>query len=110
MTINVTPEMIAQFEAKRKADLAEQQRLDADYKAMVQAEKQRAEAYWQSKQNGKPHTAKRAEHPCEHCKGTIHIGEQYYSRKTLVNVSGSGWNPQMLTFYWHVQCPGGKQA
>jgi len=33
VTVNVTPEMIAQFEAKRKADLAEQQRLDADYKA-----------------------------------------------------------------------------
>jgi hypothetical protein len=110
VTVNVTPEKLAQFEAKRKADLAEQQRLDADYKAMVQAEKQRAEAYWESKRNGKPHTAKHVEHPCEVCNGTIHIGEQYRCRTVTVNVSRQGWTPKQRTVYRHVKCPQKTEA
>jgi hypothetical protein len=107
---DLTPEMIAKFEAKRKADLAKQQRLDTDYKAMIRQEKQRAEAYWQNKQNSKIHTAKNTEHPCENCKGTIHIGEQYRSRTVTVNVSRQGWTPQQRTVYRHVKCPTKTEA
>jgi hypothetical protein len=91
--------------ADYKAQQAEKQRLDADYKAMIRQEKQRAEAHWQSIRNGKIHTAKHTEHPCENCKGTIHIGEQYRSRVVTVNVSRQGWTPQQRTVYRHVKCP-----
>jgi hypothetical protein len=75
VTVNVTPEMIAQFEAKRKADLAEQQRLDADYKAMVQAEKQRAEEFWAKKRSNLRTVTTKKEHQCD-CGATIPAGTQ----------------------------------
>ena len=98
---DLTPEMIAKFEAKRKADLEKLQQQDTE----LQAEKERAEAYWQNKQNSKIHTAKNTERPCEKCNGIIHIGEQYRSRVVTVNVSRQGWTPQQRTVYRHVKCP-----
>jgi hypothetical protein len=106
LTANVSPELVAKFEAQRKARLAELQKQDEE----IQAEKARAEAYWQNKQNSKIHTAKNVEHPCENCKEAIHIGEQYRSRIVTVNVSRQGWTPQQRTVYRHVKCPTKTEA
>ena len=45
MTINLTPEKLAQFEAERKAKLAAMQKQEAE----LQAIKIRAKTYWQNK-------------------------------------------------------------
>jgi hypothetical protein len=107
---DLTPEMITRFEIERKANLAKLQKQNADYKATVKNEKERAEAHWKNKQNSKPKTAKHVEHPCEQCNGTIHIGEQYRSRIVTVNVSRQGWTPQQRTMYRHVKCPTKQEA
>jgi hypothetical protein len=100
VTVNVTPEMIAQFEAKRKADLAEQQRLDADYKAMVQAEKQRAEEFWAKKRSNLRTVTTKKEHQCD-CGATIPVGTQV---KVSTAKAVYGTNVGLKTVYHCNKC------
>jgi len=77
---DLTPEMIAKFEAKRKADLEKLQQQDTE----LQAEKERAEAYWQNKQNSLPVGNPKTEQKCS-C-GTIipaHTPSKYSVKKTV---------------------------
>jgi hypothetical protein len=105
VTVNVTPEMIQRFEAERKARQEENNRKNNNITQFLNQQKAQADAYWAKKTMQKPHTAKRASHPCEVCKGTIHIGEQYRCRAVTVNVSRQGWTPKQRTVYRHVECP-----
>ncbi len=110
MVVNVTPEMIQRFETERKAKLAKIQAENNRVNQYLADQKAASDAYWDKKTMQKSRTALRVEHPCEHCKGTIRKGEQYYSRSPVVNVSRLGWTPQRLTVYWHVHCPERKEA
>ena len=101
MVVNVTPEMIARFEADRKAKLAV---IQAE-QAQKDLEKQKKQEYFQKyyeRQNA-THTA-RVEHPCEDCNGTIRKGEKM---KMRTDTMGFGWpeGVHRMTFYRHERCP-----
>lgn len=103
---DLTPEMIKQFEAERKAKQEKNNRINQ----LLAQQKAENDAYWMQKRNSKLHTAQRVEHQCEVCNGTISIGEQYRSRTITVNVSRQGWTPKQRTVYRHLKCSSKMEA
>jgi hypothetical protein len=91
MTVHVTPEMIQKFEAERKAKLAIIQQQNQKQDQEIQAEKARAEAFWNNKKQNLPVGTPQTDQKCGDCNATIPAGTPAkYAKRQAVYGSDTG--------------------
>ena len=86
MVVNVTPEMIAKFEAQRKQKIADYQKITEQLKQ----EKLEREAFYQQKKDNLDTVTTLKEHQCVECGAVIPAGMQV-KRAIQKCVYGTNW-------------------